>query len=258
MLPEYLEYESIDLYFQHPAFSGIPEYIGPSSAFEPSLTVEFNMPSYYKYQKVSDADSDENLDLDNIDSRLKIEQSAYTKIDLQQTVWFKRPSVLWLLPVFLLFNLAMGATMMPRTNIVISLICRKIQSAHADSGDTMQTARRHGAGTMAQAMDGTANNTAGAVVIGDYNPQCSIDSVESATAMLQLYGNLIAGILGAITAPVWGKLSDRYGRIRPLAAASTVILVSEIMMIIIAKLPDTFSVNWMYIPFFLEGLRFVG
>ena len=216
------------------------------------------MPPSYKYQKVSDADSNENLDFDNIDSGLKSEQSAYIKIDLQQTVWFKRPSVFWLLPVFLLFNLAMGATMMPRTNVVISLICRKILSAYADSGDNMQTIRRHGTDTMAHAMDGTANHTAGTVVIGDYNPQCSIDSVESATAMLQLYGNLVAGILGAITAPIWGKLSDRYGRIRPLAAASTVILVSEIMMIIIAKLPDTFSVNWIYITFFLEGLRFVG
>ena len=214
------------------------------------------MPPSYKYQKVGDADSNENLDFDNIDSELKSEQSAYTKFDLQQTVWFKRPSIFWLLPVFLLFNLAMGAMMMPRTNVVISLICRKILSAHADSGDTMHI-RRHGTGTMAQAMNGTANHTAGTVVIGDYNPQCSIDSVESATAMLQLYGNLVAGILGAITAPIWGKLSDRYGRIRPLAAASTVILVSEIVMIIIAKLPDTFSVNWIYITFVLDGLRYV-
>ena len=212
------------------------------------------MASSYKYKKVSD----EDLDLDHTDSMSKTEQSAYAKIDFQQTVWYKRPSVFWLLPVFLLFNLAMGATMMPRTNIVISLICRKILSAHVDSGNTMQHARRHEAGTMAQAMDGTPNNTAGAiVVIGDYNPQCSIDSVESATAMLQLYGNLIAGVLGAIAAPIGGKLSDRYGRIRPLAAASTVILASEIMMIVIAKLPDTFSVNWLYFTFFLEGLRFV-
>ena len=215
------------------------------------------MPLSFKYQKVSDGNSNEDLDFDDIDSRLKIEQSTYTKVDLQQKAWFKRPSVFWLLPVFLLFNLAMGATMMPRTNIVISLICRKILSAHADSRDAMHT-RSHEAGTMAQAMDGTANYTAGAVVIGDYNPQCSIDSVESATAMLQLYGNLIAGILGAIAAPIGGKLSDRYGRIRVLAAASTVILVSEIMMIIIAELPDTFSVNWIYTTFFLEGLRFVG
>lgn len=220
--------------------------------------VEFDMAPSYKYQKVGDANSNEDLDFDNMGSRLKIEQKTFSKIDLQQTVWYKRPSVFWLLPIFLLFNLAMGATMMPRTNIVISLICRKVLSAHADSGDAMQHTRRHEAGTMAQAMNGTANYTAGAVVIGDYNPQCSIDSVESATAMLQLYGNLIAGILGAIAAPIGGKLSDRYGRIRPLAAASSMILVSEIMMIVIAKLPDTFSVNWIYITFFLEGLRFVG
>ena len=58
---------------------------------------------------------------------------------------------------------------------------------------------------------------------------------------------------GAIAAPIGWKLSDRYGRIRPLAAASTVILVSEIIMIIIAKLPDTFSVDWIYITFSWKG-----
>ena len=212
----------------------------------------------YKYQKISDTNSNEDSDFDNIDSKLKVDQGIYSKIDLQQIVCYKRPSIFWLLPVFLLFNLAMGATTMPRANIVISLTCRKILSAHADSDDAMQHTRRHEAGTMAQAMNGTTNSTAGAVVIGDYNPQCSIDSVASATAMLQLYGNLIAGILGAIAAPIGGKLSDRYGRIRPLAAASSVSLVSEIMMIVIAKLPDTFSINWIYITFFLEGFRFVG
>ena len=236
----------------------ILDTLAPLRLLIPSLTVEFDMPPSYKYQKVSDGNSNEDLDFDNIDSRLLIEQSIYTKVDLQQKVWFKRPSVFWLLPVFLLFNLAMGSTAMPRTNLVISLICRKILSAHADAGDAMQHTRRHEVATMAQAMDGTANHTAGAVVIGDYNPQCSIDSVESATAMLQLYGNLIAGILGAIAAPIGGKLSDRYGRIRLLAAASTVMLASDIMMVMIAELPDTFSVNWIYTTFFLEGLRFVG
>ena len=215
------------------------------------------MAPFHKYQKVSDADSNEDLDFADIDSDLKVEQSPYTKVDLQQTVWFKRPSVFWLLPIFLLFNLAMGATMMPRVNIVVSLVCWKILSAHADSGNAGRHTLRHDASTMAQAMNSTANYTAGAVVIGDYNPQCSIDSVESATAMLQLYGNLIAGILGAIAAPIGGKLSDRYGRIKPLAATSTVTLLSEIMMIIIAKLPDTFSIKWIYITFFLEGLRSV-
>lgn len=105
-------------------------------------------------------------------------------------------------------------------------------------------------------MNGTAaNTTASFIIIGEYNPQCATNDVESAAAMLNLWGNLIAGILGAICTPFWGKLSDRFGRIRPLAATSTVMFVSEIFMVMIAKFPDALPLPWVYFTFVLEGLR---
>ena len=160
---------------------------------------------------------------------------------------------------------------MPRMNVLISLICRNVLSdgmpaGHeaapgGSMGDSMdQNSRRHmgmGGGT------GHAGNTTGplnyspeAVVIGEYNPQCSFKEVESATAMLTLYGNLIAGLLGAIFTPVWGKLSDRYGRVKPLAAAASIFLVGEVTSVLIAALPDTFSLNWIYFAFISEGFRY--
>ena len=76
--------------------------------------------------------------------------------------------------------------------------------------------------------------------------------------MLNLWGNLIAGGLAAIAAPVWGKVSDKYGRIKPLVAASTILLGSESIIVLIAMLPDALSLNWVYLSFFLEGLRWVA
>lgn len=99
------------------------------------------------------------------------------------------------------------------------------------------------------------NSSLDAVVIGDYNSQCSTREVESATALLNLYGNLIAGVIGALCAPVWGKLSDRYGRLKPLVAASTIVVFSELISVLIAALPDVFSLNWIYLGYLLEGLR---
>ncbi|KAL8819213.1 MAG: hypothetical protein Q9191_007780 [Dirinaria sp. TL-2023a] len=98
------------------------------------------------------------------------------------------------------------------------------------------------------------NSTASSIIVGEYNAQCSIPEVESATAMLNLWGNLLAGILGAITAPLWGKFSDNYGRVKPLVAASTVLLASEVIIVLLAKLPDAIPLNWIYLAFFLEGL----
>ena len=142
---------------------------------------------------------------------------------------------------------------MPRMNIITSLLCRKILAANSPS---TQHEPRHDGSSMASSMDGMAqNHTASSVIIGEHNPQCSIESVESAASMLILYGNLIAGILGAIAAPCWGKLSDRYGRVRPLAAASTIILGAETIFILVAQFPDKVALNWIYLGFLLDGLR---
>jgi MFS family permease len=100
--------------------------------------------------------------------------------------------------------------------------------------------------------------SASSIIIGEYNPQCSIKEVESAAAMLNLWGNLIAGIIGAIATLFWGKISDQYGRVKPLAAAATVILVSDFVMVLIAKFPDVLPLNLVYLAFVLEGIRSVS
>ena len=154
---------------------------------------------------------------------------------------------------------------MPKMNVLISLICRNVLSqmsaqSTAVGGFTQHERSPHDvtAGETSRSMQsaaGMGNYSTNAVVIGDHNPQCSLKEVESATALLNLYGNLIAGIVGALCAPLWGKLSDRFGRLKPLAAASTVLVFSELIGIAIAALPDVFSLNWIYLGYLLEGLR---
>ena len=150
---------------------------------------------------------------------------------------------------------------MPKMNVLISLICRNVLSAQSAAACSMQLSRpphvvpAGEAGQSMQSGAGVGYYSINAVVIGDYNSQCSIREVESATALLTLYGNLIAGMIGALCAPVWGKLSDRYGRVKPLAAASTIVVCSELISVLIAALPDVFSLNWIYLGYLLEGLR---
>lgn len=143
---------------------------------------------------------------------------------------------------------------MPRTNVLISLICRKmLAGAHpTESEDASRLLRRHGGGMkMNETM--TGDHSSSSIIVGDYNPQCATDDIESAAAMLNLWGNLIAGILGAIVSPLWGKLSDRYGRIKVLAAVASVFLASEILVVLIARFPDVLDLNWVYLTFTLEG-----
>ncbi|KAF2488790.1 tetracycline-efflux transporter-like protein [Lophium mytilinum] len=213
------------------------------------------MPTPYTYQRVADgdeADSGEANGHGSLEFTPSTAERTYSSPPLTQKHWLRRPSVFWLLPTFLLLSIAMGATSMPRMNVLISLICRNIVTENTPaSHDPMQGARRHADMDVGGA---PSNQTSSAVIVGDYNPQCSVPEVESAAAMLNLWGNLIAGVLGAITLPFWGKLSDHYGRVKPLAASGTLILVSEVVMVLLATLPDSLSLNWVYLTFVLEGL----
>ncbi|KAK7702711.1 hypothetical protein SLS57_011262 [Botryosphaeria dothidea] len=121
----------------------------------------------------------------------------------------------------------MGATAMPRTNVIVSLVCRSVLSQHESNGGPsafgdQQLNPRHGGVLSHTSQNFTAADDMSmdpsAVMIGEYNPQCSFGEIESATAMITLWGNLVASALGAVTAPIWGKMSDRFGRIKPLAA----------------------------------------
>ncbi|KAH9877669.1 hypothetical protein J1614_002886 [Plenodomus biglobosus] len=199
--------------------------------------------SSHTYQRVSD---EENDDPPKYDEPLP-------------KSWFNRPSVFWLLPVFLLFNLAMGATAMPRMNVITSLICRNFltKDMQTDSQSNAMLQPRHGGGMPSGAANVSAtagNHSASAIIIGDYNPQCAMKEVESATAMFNLLGNLVAGVVAAVATPFWGQLSDHFGRVKPLAAATTVMLASETVMVLVAKFPDALPLGWVYLTFVLEGL----
>ena len=146
---------------------------------------------------------------------------------------------------------------MPRVNVITSLICRDLDSKNQTSA--ARHSPRHEMLSHSSTMDEMKQaNSSSPIIIGEFNAQCATDQVESATAMFTLYGNLIAGTIGALAAPLWGTLSDQFGRIKPLAAASTVLWVSELVMVLVAKFPDVLPVNWLFLSYILEGLRCVG
>lgn len=134
---------------------------------------------------------------------------------------------------FLIMTLAFGGIITPRINLLLNLICREYISEK-------------------QTLD--PNFTLLPIVFGGDNPQCRIPEVQSRVAQFTLYGNLIAGLLSAVTSPRLGALSDRYGRTKILALTSMGTIAGEIIMIIAATYPEKFAVNWILIGFAVDGL----
>ncbi|KAI9793709.1 MAG: hypothetical protein M1816_007604 [Peltula sp. TS41687] len=147
--------------------------------------------------------------------------------------WWKRPSIYWLLPPFLLWTLSWGGVIVPKLNLILSLICRQYLADRSLRDPSFQFMP---------------------VLPGAENPQCQIPEVQALVARFQLYANLIPGILGAITSPKLGALSDRYGRTRVIAASLIGAVVCEIITIMAATWPDDVSVYWLFVGYVLDGL----
>ncbi|KAI9676154.1 MAG: hypothetical protein M1817_000899 [Caeruleum heppii] len=147
--------------------------------------------------------------------------------------WWRTPSVIWLLPPFLLFTLAFGGVVVPKLNLILNLICRQYLADRAVAHPDMSVMP---------------------VIFGGDNPQCRIPEVQSLVTRFTLYCNLIAGILSAITSPMLGALSDRYGRKRIIALTTFGAFLGEIITIVAATNPDTVSVNWILVGYIADGL----
>ncbi|KAL8716448.1 MAG: hypothetical protein Q9220_000355 [cf. Caloplaca sp. 1 TL-2023] len=153
--------------------------------------------------------------------------------DFEGRPWHRKPSIFWLLPPFLLATLAFGGIIVPKVNLILSLICREY---------------------FAQQEFHDPNFSAMPVMFGADNPQCQIPAVQSLVSKFTLYGNVISGLLSAITSPKLGSLSDRYGRTPMIAFISFGGLVTEAITILAARMPDTFSVNWLLLGYVFDGL----
>ncbi|KAL8700518.1 MAG: hypothetical protein Q9224_000931 [Gallowayella concinna] len=153
--------------------------------------------------------------------------------DFEGRPWWKKPSIFWLLPPFLLSTLSFGGVIVPKVNLILSLICREYFAE--------QQSKNPGFHSMP-------------VMFGTDNPQCQIPAVQARVSRFTLYGNVITGLLSAVTSPKLGALSDRVGRTRMIALVSGGMLVTEVITILAARMPDTFSVDWLFLGFVFDGL----
>ncbi len=138
-----------------------------------------------------------------------------------------------MLPLFALTTLAFGGTLVPKLNLILTLICRQRLADRAILDPTFQFCP---------------------VVLGADNPQCQTPEIQALSTRFNLYTNLVSGILSAVTSPKLGVLSDRYGRTKIIAATTACMALGEIVTIVAATWPDRVNVNWLLLGYLLDGL----
>jgi hypothetical protein len=140
----------------------------------------------------------------------------------------------WLLPSFFLFATAIGGIIVPKLNLILSLICREYLIERSSKDPSFFFAP---------------------ILLDADNPQCrKIPEVQALAARFTLFLMVIPGILSAIVAPKLGALSDRHGRITVLVVTSMGAFLAEIITILAAAFPETVSYQWMLAGAVFDGI----
>jgi MFS family permease len=69
-----------------------------------------------------------------------------------------------------------------------------------------------------------------------------------------IYGQSISGILGAMSTPIMGSLSDRLGRKQILACSVFGPLLADIIVILTLRYPDEVDMRWLLLGYAFDGL----
>ncbi|KAH8702414.1 putative tetracycline-efflux transporter [Talaromyces proteolyticus] len=146
---------------------------------------------------------------------------------------WRRPSVWWIVFPLFLFTTAYGGIVVPRVNLILSLVCRDYFAERASKDPTF---------------------TYLPVVLGDNNDQCSIPEVQAGSSQFLLYINLISGLLSAIVSPRLGHLSDRYGRTLLLSLCVFGTLVAEAFTAYVAAKIESAPISLLLVGAFFDGV----
>lgn len=139
----------------------------------------------------------------------------------------------WLLPPFFLFALAGGGIIVPRLNLILQLVCREyfIEKSAANTRTAFAP-----------------------VLLANENPQCRIPEVQALATKFSLYMTVITGALSAVMSPKLGAWSDQHGRLKCLVVTSAGAFIGEIIVILAASYPGTFSYHWILLGSVFDGL----
>ncbi|KAJ5093662.1 hypothetical protein N7456_009523 [Penicillium angulare] len=150
-----------------------------------------------------------------------------------QSYWarFRQPSPSWIITIYTFYQLVSGILAVPELNATFALICHQ-RHAGQTQGDVPKT--RDLAGELRQCV--------------------TSEDAQSDLSRFFMYAQMTAGLLGAISSPILGSLSDRVGRKPILTCVAIGPLINEALMVAALRYPDSIKTHWLLVGYATQGL----
>ncbi|KAF9575764.1 hypothetical protein EC968_001551 [Mortierella alpina] len=131
--------------------------------------------------------------------------SIYVTLLANHLPWHKRPSALWLLPLFALAAVSTGMLTSTIGQYQASMLCREYMNHHAPSNMTI-------ADMAVSLFNAEAKSAAGGMIPLRPPRECQVPEILAYTAKTMALIEVLGGIAGTVSVGYWASLSDKYGR----------------------------------------------
>ncbi|KAF9097494.1 hypothetical protein BGX29_008060 [Mortierella sp. GBA35] len=172
--------------------------------------------------------TDEPTETEEVDAT-----TIYTQILQEQLPWYKRPSPLWLFPLYGIASLSSGMLSTSLGQFETALLCREYLNRYPPSNSTMMTAATATTELTFGLLNTMANSTVlpssmtGPVAAFLPAPECLAPEIQAFTAKSLGVMQFLGAICGTLSIGYYGSLSDKHGRIRlmMLGCASNLLML---------------------------------
>ncbi|KAI1321315.1 hypothetical protein EDD11_006652 [Mortierella claussenii] len=187
--------------------------------------------------------------------------TVYTKILSENLPWHKRPSAVWLLPVYGLTSISGGMLMSSVGQFQTALLCQEYLKRHSPANATAEAVWALTNTAASILLQATSNNPAGldnVYGMGEVPsvpaPECQSPDIQAYTAKTMAVMEVLGGIAATLSIGYYASLSDKHGRIKIMAIGLANTLFMLISLIIMGRWWDQVGLPFMALAKLVYGL----
>ncbi|KAF9301983.1 hypothetical protein BGZ74_006020 [Mortierella antarctica] len=143
--------------------------------------------------------------------------AIYVKLLETHLPWYKRPSALWLLPIFAIITISGGMLSSSVGQYQASLLCREFFNNHTPANATLAAiiaqAQETPDGLTQFLFDSVGKEMNGMVVPLLPVPECREPDIQAYTAKILAFLEVLSALAGTLSIGYYSSLSDRFGRL---------------------------------------------